>query len=563
MHREARAGMPPGGSPLTSVIVTVCDHIEYTTLCVESLLACTSPDTYELIVVDNGSGAETQEYLGRLTGGAQGRTSGTSISPDGSAPSVRIIPFDNNLGIAPAWNAGIRAAKGRHLVFVDNDVYFSPGWLDGMLRAFEFDDVWSAVPNMSHIFMPRDFGGRAPDMLGQARLMRPDSLVGSFFMLRRKAVERLGTFDETFGVGPYADLDFDFRLLKSGHRTARVDNVCIHHFEGRTVIDVPGFFDVNEQRNRTYLEQKWQLSEPLPPLSADFEFDLWLQQARSFPGPDVEEIRRRATLDPARTKPNSEGRIIACVNVFNDMKVLPGCLESVKDADLICVVDGAYAAFNHEKPYSTDGTLEYVDELRKVNPRIEVIHCDEPWASEAAKRSAYFIGREGDWYLQVDADERFEARDESADAMRLLRKHLAGCPLDAHFLPVHNIDDGTYTMFPRVYRHQDGITYDAAHWNVVADDRVIAPDWSAPLPISGLIIRHMRQERARDRLDAQTDYYRRMHALEAAEFDKRVAEMEARLTGDPSGDARVLEMLWGYRSAALYNRVAHEQSSKQ
>lgn len=530
----------PEQQPLTTVIVPVLDQLEYTKLCVTSLLEHTPSDRFELIVVDNGSGPDTIDYL-------------QTLSRETTAGRVKVIRFDENRGIAPAWNAGVRAARGSYLAFVDNDVLFSGGWLDGLLQGFGREDVWAVVPNMSHMFVPRDFGARAADMMSQPLMTTPDSLVGTFFVVPKRVIDRLGLFDDQFGVGPYADLDFEFRLRTRDKKTLRVDNVCVHHFEGRTVTGIDGFFEKHEDRNRNYFQQKWRLPAPLPPMRADFEFGLWMKKTRTVPPPNPERIARRTAIAPTpESRPTT--RIIACVNVFNDLAVLPECLKSIESVDKVCIVDGAYALFDHDKPYSTDGTLDYVRELAERDPRIELIECEEPWKDEATKRSAYFVGRDGDWYLQIDADERLITPEYVYGAVDALRAHLQSCLLDVHFLPILDPQTRTRMLLPRLFRHRNGIRYDAAHWNVVVGERMLAPDWSAPLPIAGASVMHARAERPGARLAVQDNYYSRMYAHETAEFERRAKEIESGLTGDPATDAERLELLWTYYTNAVYHK---------
>ncbi len=547
--------------PLASVIIPLLDQLDYTKLCIKSLLEQTPPERLELIVIDNGSGPETAEYLDSLPG-AMIATSDTARGGDdaaagGRGPSITIVRFDENRGIAPAWNAGVREARGRHLVFADNDVLFTDGWLDGILQGFCDETVWAVVPNLSHMFVPRDFGRRAPDMLAQPLMISDESLVGTFFVIPRHVMDRLGPFDEEYGVGPYADLDFEFRLLSAEKRTVEVANVCIHHFEGRTVTQVPGFFDECEERNRAYFDRKWKMPAPLPPMSADFEFQMWLQKVRALPKPDPAEVKRRASYNPSDW-PERPATIIACINVFNDMRALPNCLASIEEIDRICFVDGAYAGVKHDVPYSTDGTLEYIQELASRDERITLITCTEAWADEATKRSAYFVGAEGDWYLQLDADEQLITDAFEIGGLDRLRAHLAQCRLDAHFLPIYEPATRMKLVLPRVFRHQEDIRYDAAHWNVVAGDIPIAPDWSAPLPLHGVAVLHNREQRDRQRVQVQDAYYKTMYAGEAEEFERRIADIEARLTGDPDRDAEDLELIWMYRTHVIYQQQYHQ-----
>ena len=53
---------PPVGDELASIIILCCNQVDYTRLCLDSVLRHTHTP-YELILVDNGSTDETPDYL--------------------------------------------------------------------------------------------------------------------------------------------------------------------------------------------------------------------------------------------------------------------------------------------------------------------------------------------------------------------------------------------------------------------------------------------------------------------------------------------------------------------
>lgn len=105
-------------APRISVIVPVYKVEEYLTKCVESIRA-QSYSNLEIILVDDGS-------------------------PDGSGklcdafaqqdPRIRVI-HKHNGGLSSARNAGIEAASGEYLAFVDSDDWIEPEMYETMLDA--------------------------------------------------------------------------------------------------------------------------------------------------------------------------------------------------------------------------------------------------------------------------------------------------------------------------------------------------------------------------------------------------------------------------------------------
>ena len=105
-------------APRVSVVIPNCNEGERLQATVHSLLAGCST-SLEIIVVDNGS--------------TDGSADGIACAPTSTA-SVRVLRFDQRLGVAGARNTGARVARGDMLMFSDGHVLFPPGW-DGPLCA--------------------------------------------------------------------------------------------------------------------------------------------------------------------------------------------------------------------------------------------------------------------------------------------------------------------------------------------------------------------------------------------------------------------------------------------
>ena len=102
------------------------DYLEVLKVCLGSLLTNTTPP-YDLMVFDNGSGAETVLYL-------------RSLQSEGKIQYL--ILSDKNLGKGGAWNIIFETCPGEILAYADSDVLFSPGWLDESIRILEtYPDV--------------------------------------------------------------------------------------------------------------------------------------------------------------------------------------------------------------------------------------------------------------------------------------------------------------------------------------------------------------------------------------------------------------------------------------
>lgn len=105
-------------TPLISVIVPVYKVEKYLNRCVDSLLAQTYQNL-EIILVDDGSPDRCPEICDRY---AQ------------EDKRVRVIHKENG-GLSDARNAGIDAATGEYLAFVDSDDYVDAGLYAALMRA--------------------------------------------------------------------------------------------------------------------------------------------------------------------------------------------------------------------------------------------------------------------------------------------------------------------------------------------------------------------------------------------------------------------------------------------
>jgi len=113
-------------SPRATIVVPTRDQASLLEACLASLLADRSSVEREVIVVDNGSSDGTSDVVARL-------------AADAPFP-VRVIA-EPQLGSSQARNAGVRAAGGEALLFVDDDVTVEDGWADALVRGLDDPSV--------------------------------------------------------------------------------------------------------------------------------------------------------------------------------------------------------------------------------------------------------------------------------------------------------------------------------------------------------------------------------------------------------------------------------------
>lgn len=165
----------------------------------------------EVIVVDDGSTDETQDVLRAFEG------------------RVRVLRQPNG-GVSAARNAGIEAASGDWIVFLDADDILGEKWMHRIA------DLLVCSP-MNSIFFGAvvQFDGSGfsttypPPVISLKRLLRDSLLIPSGVVTSRSLLRELGGFDSRWDV--CEDWDLWLRAAQAGVRFQSVDHVAVHHRE--------------------------------------------------------------------------------------------------------------------------------------------------------------------------------------------------------------------------------------------------------------------------------------------------------------------------------------------
>lgn len=106
-----------------TVVVCTRDNPALLRDCLESIVTDGSRVPRELLVVDNGDDPRTEAVVSELAAGA------TELA-------VRYVR-EPSLGHSHARNRGVAEARGELLLFTDDDVLVTPGWVDAIVDGFE------------------------------------------------------------------------------------------------------------------------------------------------------------------------------------------------------------------------------------------------------------------------------------------------------------------------------------------------------------------------------------------------------------------------------------------
>ncbi|MBI3088501.1 MAG: glycosyltransferase [Candidatus Omnitrophica bacterium] len=347
---------------------------------------------FEVIVVDDGS---------------RDRTAAVVSDYAVRHPSVRLIRLADNRGKGAAVRAGVLASRGSVICFCDADLAMPITHVEQVLALSRRDEVVIASRTLpgSEILvrqgLARRVMGRAFNALVRALFALPfgDTQCG-FKGFRR---------DAALAIFPRLRIDgfaFDVELLVVARRL------------GCRIGEMPVRVDHSAASTVSLLSHAWPIGR-----------DLW-RIARNL---------RRGLYDGPRTPAGPRQRLSAVILTKNEEARVARCLESIRWADEIIVVDGL----------STDRTAEI---CRRYGARV----IPHPFSGDfGLERNVGNDMASGEWILQLDADD-VVSPSLRADIERILRD---GSPHAAYkfrrkswFLGHAMRHGGWYHYYPHLFR---------------------------------------------------------------------------------------------------------------
>ncbi len=247
--------------PKVSLVVLSYNNVELLKACLHSLEKYSDYPNLELIVVDNASDADTQEFLREYE----------AARPLARISDVKVIFNEENLGFAAGNNVGMKEASGEYVILLNNDTYVTRGWVLDMVRHMRRDPelglvgaVTNNIGNEAKIDVDyanmEDMAVAARDYtMGHARQLYPTDNVAFFCVgMRRSTMEQVGLLDEDFKRGFFEDDDYCNRVRKEGFKIGIADDVFVHHHLSASFNAI----DQTERQklfadNKRHYESKW------------------------------------------------------------------------------------------------------------------------------------------------------------------------------------------------------------------------------------------------------------------------------------------------------------------
>jgi O-antigen biosynthesis protein len=247
--------VPASAQPRVSIVIPAFNKIAYTVACLRSLAQHPAAAASEVIVVDDASTDATAERLAQVRG-------------------IRVVRNAQNLGFVGSCNAGVAAATGEFIAFLNNDTVVTSGWLDAMLACFAEEPDAGLVG--AKLVYPdgrlQEAGGivfRDGSGWNYGRFDDPaeprynfrreaDYCSGAAILVRRETFAVLGGFDTRYAPAYYEDTDLAFAVRAAGKKVIYEPRAMVVHFEGVTAgTDTASGMKRFQTVNRGKFVEKW------------------------------------------------------------------------------------------------------------------------------------------------------------------------------------------------------------------------------------------------------------------------------------------------------------------
>ena len=192
-----------------SIIIVHKDRPEYLNILLQTIAVTSFNNNYEIIVVDNGSGKESQDYLKDIE------------------TEVKVVRNEKNLYWSAACNKGVQAANknSKYFVFMHHDLaILNPAWLDLLINVSESQQSgFIGVDTQTYTM-----GNQQIDFLQEYVLL-----------MTRECFEDIGPWPEELPqIGP--SFIMTLRAQNKNYKPQIMKNPIVHHY-GIFALDISDY----------------------------------------------------------------------------------------------------------------------------------------------------------------------------------------------------------------------------------------------------------------------------------------------------------------------------------
>lgn len=225
----------------------------------ELIDSITFTDDMEVIVIDNASKEDEAAFISQRY------------------PQVKTIRSNKNLGFAGGNNLGIKAAKGKYILLINNDTIFKDFNIQPLIERFESSPIigivcpkirfawgknliqFAGYTPLSKITIRNQAIGYAEEDNGQYDAAHPTPYAhGAAMIIRREAIEKVGLMPECYFLY-YEELDWSMMFTQAGYEIWYDPSCTIYHKESQSTGQSSPLRTYYTTRNRLLLvKRNWQ-----------------------------------------------------------------------------------------------------------------------------------------------------------------------------------------------------------------------------------------------------------------------------------------------------------------
>lgn len=222
---------PSVSQPLISVIIPNFNGERFLERCLQSVFL-EKERPFEVIVVDDGSTDRSVALLKKKFG---------------QEKKLKIVALKNHVGAAEARNVGVKASRGKYLLFLDNDTKIKKGWSGEIINFFK-ENKKAGMAQEKILKMGSNQFDYAGDYLGpfgflierarsapdKGQFNRADkifALKSAAMLARRDVFIKLGGFDSDYKIF-WEDTDIAWRSWLAGYEVLFAPKIVVWHAYG-------------------------------------------------------------------------------------------------------------------------------------------------------------------------------------------------------------------------------------------------------------------------------------------------------------------------------------------
>jgi len=226
----------PRPKPLVSIIIPTKDAIGYLDDCIQSIIALSTYQNFEILILNNNSEKEeTFEWLGNI----QEKYS-----------FIQVLEANYPFNWSKLNNHGMSVSNGDVFIFLNNDIkIITPDWIErlasralqpkvgtvGALLLFEDDTIQHSgvVAGWGHIYRTCEQRYDHTPFVSPMATRNVSSSTGACLAVSRKTIEDIGLFDEEYLIAD-SDIVLSLRALEKGYRNVLDAETKLYHYESKT-----------------------------------------------------------------------------------------------------------------------------------------------------------------------------------------------------------------------------------------------------------------------------------------------------------------------------------------